>query len=69
MQTQIPKRPTFLISCSTCAHIHVCTIYRAIAPLLEKWTEETRPFEADQIASICGEYLSLDVVETLKAGN
>lgn len=63
MQTQAQRnnQKTFLISCNKCDHIRVCTIHRAVAPLLAKWTDESRPFEADQIASICGEYLDQEL--------
>lgn len=34
----------------------VCSIVRAVAPLMEKWPENDRPFEAADLAKICGEF-------------
>jgi len=59
----------FFASCSSCGHIRVCSLFRAIAPLLEKWTDETKPFEAESLASICKEYLSDQIIQTLKGGD
>ena len=43
-------------SCKQCSHVKVCSIYRAIKPLLGNWSDKDRPFEADQIAKICKEF-------------
>ena len=47
-----------LISCDKCQKARVCSILRAISPLLASWDETTRPFEPDKLASICKEYLA-----------
>ena len=43
-------------SCKMCSHVKVCSIYRAVKPLLENWEEKDRPFEAEEIAKICKEF-------------
>jgi len=43
-------------SCKMCSHVKVCSIYRAIKPLLGNWEEQDRPFEAEQIAKVCKEF-------------
>jgi len=52
-----------LVSCEKCQKARVCACLRAIAPLLASWDEETRPFEADKLASICREYVPTDELE------
>ena len=59
-----PEAPvSFKRSCAKCRHLNVCTIVRAISPLLQNWEEGHRPFEATDAAAICREYLSVDGVE------
>jgi len=43
-------------SCKFCSHVKVCSIYRAVKPLLGNWEEKDRPFEAEQLAKICKEF-------------
>jgi len=43
-------------SCKMCSHVKVCSIYRAVKPLLGNWEEQDRPFEAEEIAKICKEF-------------
>jgi len=43
-------------SCKMCSHVKVCSIYRAVKPLLGNWEEKDRPFEAEEIAKICKEF-------------
>ena len=43
-------------SCKMCSHVKVCSIYRAIKPLLGNWEEQDRPFEAERIAKVCKEF-------------
>ena len=60
MQTLQKKQTDFLMTCDKCGHAKVCTIVKAVTPLLEtNWTDDTRPFEVSQIAAICKEYLDL----------
>ena len=54
------------ISCNSCAHARVCTVIRAIGPLMAKWDDEIRPFEPDHIASLCKEYFSQEIILTIK---
>lgn len=58
-------------SCTTCAHMPVCGIYRAIAPLMKEFeriepgsTNHPKvPFHAEELAKICTMYLPLWKVE------
>ena len=43
-------------SCKLCSHVKVCSIYRAVKPLLGNWEEQDRPFEAEEIAKVCKEF-------------
>ena len=49
--------PDILPSCDKCQKARVCSILRALVPLLNNWEEEIRPFEADKLAAICREFL------------
>ncbi len=55
---------SFKRSCSRYGHAKVCTLLRAIAPLLGNWEEGQRPFEATDLASICFEYQSPEAAGT-----
>jgi hypothetical protein len=55
---------SFKRSCAKCAHFNVCTLTRAIAPLLANWEEGHRPFEPANLAGICLEYITRDAVDT-----
>ncbi|KKM08136.1 hypothetical protein LCGC14_1726970 [marine sediment metagenome] len=61
--------PSFLATCNKCGHTRVCTVLRAIGPLMANWPEDSRPFEANQIASICKEFISDAAMQTLKGDN
>jgi len=68
MATQVKQRPKPLFlsnSCTKCAHIRICAVFRAIAPLLESWQGETRPFEAEQLANICKSFVSGETLNLL----
>lgn len=56
--------PTSL-SCLSCAHIDICTLFRAIAPLLQTW-EKYKPFEAEALANICRRYVSKEALRVLE---
>jgi len=60
------KAQPIKLSCSKCAHVRVCTVYRALADLLKRWTSETTPFEAEQLATICKEFVSNSLVQNLR---
>ena len=51
--TQAPEAISFKRSCAKCSHLKVCTLIRAIAPLIANWEEGQRPFEATDLAAIC----------------
>jgi len=52
-------------SCTNCGHVRVCALFRAITQLLSGWTDETKPFNQEDIASICKAFISEMIVETL----
>jgi len=54
-------------NCKKCNHLPICTVYRAIKQLLEKWTQQTRPFEAEDLATICKAFLADSLIKTLEA--
>ena len=54
-EEQAPTSLPFRKSCKECSHLPVCSLYRAIAPLMENFKE--KPFEAEQLAIICKELL------------
>jgi hypothetical protein len=64
-QVHEPRQPYAKRSCTFCAHLPVCTVYRALTPLLEKWTDDTRPFDAADIANICKTFYPASVAKTL----
>jgi len=70
MQTHVPNKLSFFNierKCSDCGHIKVCTIFMGIAPLLtQKWTDDTRPFEPEQIATVCRHFISKSVIDSLR---
>ena len=52
--------------CGTCVHVRVCSIFRAISPLIERnFTDGTKPFDAEDVARICREYMP-DTLRLLK---
>lgn len=55
------------LNCKQCGHLRVCVVYRGILSLLTKhFTEDTQPFEAGNLANICGAYVSAIVLARLK---
>jgi hypothetical protein len=50
--------PTLMMrTCTKCLHLPVCGIYRAIAPLMESWSEgKEPPFDPVNLAAICTEF-------------
>lgn len=62
---QPARHPIARRSCTGCAHLPVCTVYRALTQLLEKWTDATRPMEAAALANICRHFLSASLADTL----
>lgn len=59
----------FVRSCTQCGHISICTMMRAVAPLLGDFTEEHRPFEPTDMAVICTKFISLAAMEVLTRGD
>ncbi len=55
-------------SCAGCGHISICTMMRAVAPLLGDFEEENRPFEPTEMARICKKYFSLAALEVMTRG-
>ncbi len=51
---------SFKRTCDKCEHLEVCTVVRAVAPLLGNWEEGHRPFEATDLAAICLKFLEMD---------
>jgi hypothetical protein len=62
---QPARHPIAKRSCTGCAHLPVCTVYRALTQLLEKWTDQTRPFEAADVANVCTTFYPASVANTL----
>ena len=63
-QQETKKPPIFPNSCKKCAHLHVCAVFRAIAPLMENWKGE-KPFEPEQLATICRMFISNETLALL----
>jgi hypothetical protein len=53
--------PIIPASCEMCSHVIVCAIYRAVKPLMDNWPEYQRPFNAEEIARICRQFISKKV--------
>lgn len=53
-------------SCTSCGHISICTMMRAVAPLLGDFEDEHRPFEPTDMARICKKFISLAAMNVLK---
>jgi len=54
-------------SCKSCCHVKICAVFRAVGPLLsQSWDEETRPFEPESLAEVCGEYVDSRSLDLLK---
>jgi hypothetical protein len=56
--------PNIIKSCDKCAKVRVCGIFRAIAPLMKSF-EDHQPFQAEDLATICNEFLSAKAVSYL----
>jgi hypothetical protein len=52
--------------CSRCGHVVVCSVFRAVGPLLQGWTEESRSFEAEALAMVCGEFVPASALDILR---
>ena len=52
--------------CSRCGHVRVCSVFRAVGPLLQGWTDESRPFEAEALAMVCGEFVPASALDILR---
>ena len=48
-----------------CAHVKVCSVFRAIAPLLQSFGD-AKPFEPEKLATICREYVNSEIITILK---
>ena len=44
-----------LRKCSRCSHLNVCSVYRAVAPLINSF-EVRKPFDPQSLAVICQEF-------------
>jgi len=54
-------------SCKVCGHLKVCAVFRAVGPLLSNnWEDENRPFDPENLATICREFLSASTIEMLR---
>ena len=59
------KPSPFSLSCEKCAHVKVCSVFRAIAPLLQSFGD-AKPFEPEKLATICREYANSEIITILK---
>ncbi len=53
--------------CDACGHVRVCGGFRAIAPLIASFPEGARPFETEDLAKICGEFIDAGAIRVLSA--
>jgi len=53
--------------CGKCGHVSICSIFRAVGPLLQTWTDETRPLEPEDLAMICSEFVPASTISILKS--
>jgi len=69
-ETDKPEKVlAFSDSCKKCAHLPVCAVYRAIAPLMENWKGTEKPFEPEQLAVICRQFVSNSTLTLLNGDN
>jgi hypothetical protein len=55
------------LSCQNCACFPVCTVYRAIEPMIKQaFTENIKPFEAQDLAKICALFFSKSLAKIIK---
>lgn len=52
--------------CTNCVHINVCSLYRAIAPLIENSFKDKKPFDAVKLAVICKEFMPVIATNVLR---
>jgi len=52
--------------CSKCVHVNVCSIYRAIAPLINNSFKSHKPFEPEDLAKICKEFMPVIATNVLR---
>jgi len=52
------KAEESLRSCKRCSHLAVCSVYRAVAPLINSF-EIRKPLNPDDLAKICVEFTLL----------
>jgi len=52
-------------ACTNCSHLTVCTIFRAVASLLQNW-EKDKPIETENLAKICKVFESNTVANLLR---
>jgi len=64
---QLPTKG-FELSCETCGHLVVCSIFRAFAPLIRKEFEGNEPIQPTDLAKICNQYVHQDTLDALKEG-
>lgn len=68
MQTaQRIRNPFMERCCKTCAHIRICSVFRAIAPLISSF-KENQPFNTEDLAMICREYVNGGTLALMKSG-
>lgn len=66
-ETKEAVKTRFNRSCGKCGHVRVCVVHRALLSLLTKhFTEDTQPFEAGELANICGAYISAALLARLR---
>ncbi len=46
--------------CNNCEHYAVCSIVRHILPIQNEYTEDTKPFDINDIAKICRYYSNMN---------
>lgn len=67
MATEIQLQNSIKKTCNGCGHVKICAVFRAVAPLLSKnWDDDTRPFEPENLALICREFVSGAIMTILK---
>jgi len=58
MAEESEKGEESIRSCKRCSHLAVCSVYRAIAPLINSF-EIRKPLNPDDLAKICTEFTLL----------
>lgn len=65
-QDSTPPDEQIVRSCAACGHVSICSVLRAVAPLLGGFDDEHRPFEPTEMAVICKKWISLAAIEVLQ---